>query len=63
MTNSKFTRRLVCPWCQQGEVLADGTAKISVSAQCPRCHKFFVGNLDSLKTERSAACKRLELKK
>lgn len=59
MVNGNFTRHLVCPWCHQGEVLADGKAKLSISAQCPKCHRFFVGSLDSLKTERSSACKRL----
>jgi len=59
MVKSAFTRHLKCPWCQQGEVLADGKAKVSVSAQCPKCHKFFTGSLDTLKTERSTACKRL----
>lgn len=59
MAISSFTRHLKCPWCHDGEVLADGKAKVSVSAQCPKCHKFFIGSLDSLKTERSSACKRL----
>ena len=54
-----FNRYLKCPWCRDGEVLADGKAKVRISVQCPKCHKFFTGSLDTLITERSAACKRL----
>lgn len=59
MAGNDFSRHLKCPWCHEGEILADGKAKISVSVQCPKCRKIFVGSLDSLITERSKACKRL----
>lgn len=59
----KFTRHLICPWCQKGEVLSDGKAKITLSVECPKCHRFFTGSMDSLKAERSVACKRLGRKK
>lgn len=61
--NSTFHRHLICPWCQKGEVLADGQAKISLSIECPKCHRFFIGSMDTLKAERSAACKRTGRKK
>lgn len=59
MVGNGFNRHLKCPWCHEGEILADGKAKVSVSVQCTKCRRFFVGSLDSLKTERSTACKRL----
>ncbi len=58
MNSQQFSRHLVCPWCHKGEVLADTKAKAQVSAQCPKCMKFFIGDLDNLKTERSSACRR-----
>lgn len=63
MAGNGFYRHLKCPWCHDGEVLADGKAKVSVSVQCPKCSKIFVGSLDSLITERSKACKRQGRKK
>ena len=50
-----FTRHLICPWCQKGEVLADGKAKVTVSVMCPKCKRFFWGDLDTLKTEKANA--------
>ena len=61
--NTRFVRRMVCPWCQKGEVLADDKAKAAISVECPKCHRFFVGSLDSLKTERATACKRVGRRK
>ncbi|MEG1640045.1 MAG: hypothetical protein RR867_07380 [Ruthenibacterium sp.] len=58
-----FSRHLVCPWCSKGEVLADAKGKITISAQCPKCRRFFTGSLDTLKTERSTACKQLGKRK
>ena len=31
-----------CPWCGRGETLADKTADINVSCQCPRCGKYYL---------------------
>ena len=56
--NSRFNRHIICPWCGRGEVLADGKAKVTVSAQCPKCGRVFYGDLDTLKTEKGKACKR-----
>lgn len=53
-----FDRHLNCPWCNKGEVLADGKAKVTVSVMCPKCKHFFWADLDNLKTERANACKR-----
>ena len=53
-----FDRHLNCPWCHKGEVLANGLADVEVSAQCPKCERFFTGNLKTLETKKSKACKR-----
>jgi uncharacterized Zn finger protein len=58
MTN-KYNRKLICPWCRKGEVLADGKARVSISVRCPKCGHFYTGNLDTLTTERTVAQKRL----
>lgn len=54
-----FNRHLVCPWCHKGEILADGKAKVTVSVMCPKCSNFFAGDLDTLQTERTKACRRM----
>jgi len=56
--NHVFNRHLICPWCLKGEALADGKAQVTISIQCPRCGKVFLGDLDTLKTEKGKACKR-----
>lgn len=56
--NSKVLH-LKCPWCEKGEILASGRASVEISAQCPKCHKFFIGNLYTLRTEKSKACRRV----
>lgn len=48
--NSQFTRHLKCPWCNKGEALADGKAKVTISVQCGKCGHVFYGDLDTLKT-------------
>ena len=48
----------ICPFCKQGEVLSDGRAKVIISVQCPRCRRFFLADLDTLKTEKAAAQRR-----
>lgn len=58
MAKYNFTRELICPYCGLGKVLADGKGKISISVQCPKCHRFFIGSLDTLKTECGEAQKR-----
>lgn len=54
-----MNKHLICPWCGKGETLADGTAKITISVQCSKCGRVYTGDLDTMKTERSAAQKRL----
>lgn len=56
---NNFTRHLLCPWCKKGETLADGKAKVTISVQCPKCGRFFLGDLDTLKTEKTKACRRM----
>lgn len=53
-----FNRHLICPWCKKGEVLADGKAKVTVSVMCPKCNRFFWGDLDTLKTDKATAQRR-----
>lgn len=63
MNNHQFFVHLLCPWCHKGEVLSDGKAKITISVCCPICGRYYTGDLDAIKTERSAACKRQGRKK
>lgn len=58
MAKYDFTRELSCPYCGQCKVLADGKGKISISTQCPKCHRFFIESLDTLETECGEAHKR-----
>lgn len=57
MSKYRFNRVFLCPWCSKGKFLADGKGKVTVSIQCPKCGRYFVGDLDTSKTERTAACK------
>lgn len=50
-----FNIHLVCPVCKMGEVLADGRAKVTISARCPKCRSFFTADLDTMKTEKAPA--------
>lgn len=56
---SNFTRHLLCPWCKKGEALVDGRAKVTISVQCSKCGRIFTGDLDTLRTEKSNACRRI----
>lgn len=58
MVVRKFYIHHVCPWCNKGEVLADGKGKITLSVQCPKCGRFFTADMDKLKTERATAQRR-----
>ena len=57
MSRYRFSREFLCPWCGKGKFLADGKGKVTVSVQCPKCGRCYTGDLDTLKTERAAACK------
>lgn len=54
-----FNRHLICPICKKGEVLADGKAKVTISVMCPKCKNFFLADLDTTKTERATAQRRM----
>ena len=58
MAKGILNRHLICPWCGKGDTLADGTAKVTISVQCARCKKVYIGDLTTMKTERSTAQKR-----
>lgn len=53
-----FAHRLVCPWCEKGEVLSNASQQVVISVRCPRCGHVFLADLLGLKTERAAAQKR-----
>lgn len=53
-----FAHRLVCPWCEKGEVLFNASQQVVISVRCPRCGHVFLADLLGLKTERAAAQKR-----
>lgn len=57
MREVNLTKRVNCPWCDKGEVLVERTAKTIISTQCPKCRKFYRIDLETLGTERSAACR------
>lgn len=50
---------LICPWCGGSEILADRRVKVTISVQCAKCRKIYKVDLDSLKTEKSKAQKRM----
>lgn len=54
-----YTIHLVCPYCRKGEALADGRAKVTLSIMCPKCGGFYTADLDTMKTERAKACRRV----
>lgn len=58
MREAEFDKYVNCPWCDKGEVLVERTAKTIISMQCPKCRKFYRVDLETLRTERSAACRR-----
>lgn len=58
MPTYPFNRHLVCPICKKGEVLADGKAKVTISVMCPKCKGFFIADLDTLNTEKTAPQRR-----
>ncbi len=49
-----FAHRLVCPWCEKGEVLSNASQQVVISVRCPRCGHVFLADLLGLKTERLA---------
>lgn len=57
--NNRFNIHMICPWCKKGEALADGRAKVTMSIQCPKCGRFYLADLDTMKTEKGNACRRM----
>lgn len=55
----QFNRKMICPWCGHGETMADGRAKVTISVQCAKCKRVYWGDLDTLRTERGTAQKRI----
>lgn len=55
MIKEKYGIQVLCPWCQKGETLADRTAPIHVSCQCPKCGRFYRINFSDLTTEKATA--------
>ena len=53
-----FKHHLVCPWCKKGETLADAKGKVTISVACPKCHRYYLADLDTGQTERSMPCKK-----
>ena len=41
MTEKKSEIVASCPWCDNGETLADTTADIRISCQCPFCGNYY----------------------
>jgi uncharacterized Zn finger protein len=54
MCDTQFPIAISCPWCDKGETLADKTADIKISCQCPKCGNFY--QID-LKNQRSLKAK------
>ena len=47
-----FAHRLVCPWCEKGEVLSNASQQVVISVRCPCGFHVFLADLLGLKTER-----------
>lgn len=58
-----FRIHLKCPWCEKGETLADGRAKVTISVLCGRCTRPYIADLDTMKTERAKPQRRQGRKK
>ena len=41
MTDTLLPISVLCPWCGQGETMADQTADIRVSCQCSICGRVY----------------------
>lgn len=48
----EFSKYALCPWCGRGRTMADDTAGIHVSAQCPRCGRLYVIDCQTMRTFR-----------
>ena len=43
--------KVVCPFCQRGEVYAEGTGKVAVTVMFPKCTRCFRVHLNDFSTE------------
>lgn len=44
--------KVLCPWCNKGEVYIEGTGNANVSIKCPRCQHCFKLRLNDFTTVR-----------
>ena len=55
MTKKKSEIAVQCPWCERKAMLADKTADIRVSCQCPFCGKFYKIDFSTMQTAKIRA--------
>jgi transposase-like protein len=58
MPDSSFSKKVICPWCERGEVLGTSETKGSVSMACPKCGRYFVANFNQCIGVKSKAVRR-----
>lgn len=44
--------KVLCPWCNKGEVYIEGAGNANVSIKCPRCQHCFKLRLNDFSTVR-----------
>jgi len=51
--------KVMCPWCDKGEIYVEGAGKVVVSVKCPRCKRCYKVRLDDLTAVRIAPHRKL----
>ena len=63
MTNTPMELAVPCPWCGQGETLADKYADIRVSCQCNACKRYYKIDFQTLRAIKAKPSPRNVLKR
>jgi hypothetical protein len=62
MPNAQLELAVLCPWCGQGETLADKQADIRISCQCNICRRFYRIDFQTLRAIKAKPRPRVRLK-
>lgn len=63
MPDSSFSKKVICPWCERGEVLGTSETIGSVSMACPKCGRYFIADFNQCKGVKSKAVRRAAAEK
>jgi len=63
MPDNSFSKKVICPWCERGEVQGTNETKGSVSMACPKCGRYFVADFNQCKGVKSKAVRRAAAEK